>query len=189
MTELVKLLVDLLVNLWPLRIVWAWQHGVYFFCGRAVGVVGPGVKLIFPFLCDVRTVSVVPEIYLTPLQTVQLRDKTMLTYSASITVVVRDALAAYTTLGHWAETVVEIAASMLSEGLADAEPERFGPARGKRDRLIDEFRKTINEDLKVHGLEVTALRLNNFVPGVKTWRLLLDRAVLGNQQHPAGSST
>lgn len=184
MAELVRLVVELLHMLWPVRIVWHWQRGVYFFAGRAMGTVGPGLKLIFPYLCDVRNVSVVPEVYLSPLQSVVLRDGKTLAFSASFQVVVVDALKAYTAVGHWNETVLEIASAVLSEGLADAAPERFDPAYGKKDRLLEEVRKTINGSLSAFGLEVTAIRLNNFVPNIRTLRLLTDRAIL--EQHSGG---
>lgn len=177
--EIVRLLVDTLHLICPFRIVWAWQMGCYFVCGKCRGVVGPGLKIVVPFLTDVRCVPVVPEIYTTPLQTITLRDGTTLTYSASITVIVRDANAAYNRLGHYTETVVELAARILSDGLADAEPKRFDPARGMRDRLLDEQRQSVNDACREYGLEVTALGLNNFARGVRTIRLLLDRAVIG----------
>lgn len=186
MTEVLRLLLDLLQPLWPLRIVWEWQRGLYFVGGRCVGVVGPGLKVVVPYLCDVRPVSVVPEIHQTPLQTVTLRDGSALTYSASLTVVVNDPRAAYTRIGHYAETVVELAARVLSEGLADADPKRFDPARGKRDKLLDELREEINQACGAYGLAITALGLNNFARGVRTVRLLLDRAVLG---HGEGART
>lgn len=179
MVDVLKLLADLLQPLWPFRLVWTWQVGLYYIAGRYQGTVGPGIKLIIPYLCDVKCVCVVPEIYTTPLQTVSLRDGSTLTYSASLTVVVRDAAAAFNKVGHYSETVVEMAAAMLSEGLADADPDRFDPARGKRDRLIAELRETINDAAREYGLEVTALRINNFVRGARTLRLLLDRAVMG----------
>jgi regulator of protease activity HflC (stomatin/prohibitin superfamily) len=179
--EFLRVLLDILYALCPFRVVWQWQQGVYFFCGRSQGAVGPGLKLVFPGLCEVRTVSVVPEIYTTPLQTVTLRDKSTLTYSASITVVVRNAERAYTTLGHYAETVVELAARVLSDELADADPERFDPARKKRERLLSEMREAVNRECAAYGLEVTALGLNNFVRGIRTIRLLTDRSVLSGE--------
>jgi hypothetical protein len=162
------------------RIVAEWEMGVYLVAGKYRGTVGPGLKLVFPGLCDVRCVPVVPEIYSTSLQSVTLRDGSNLTYSASITVVVRDAAAAYCKIGHHAETVVELAARIVSEGLADADPERFDPARGKRDRLLNELREDINEVCNRYGLDVTCLGFNNFVRGVRTVRLLLDQAVLAD---------
>jgi len=178
-TDLIRLLIDVAAAVCPVRVCWTWQRSLYFICGRYQWTGNPGIKFIIPGLCEVKTVSVVPEIYTTPLQTVTLRDGTSLTYSASITVVVRDPAAAYNRLGHYTETVVELAARILSEGLADADPKRFDPARGMRDRLLSEQRDEINAACKEYGLEVTGLGLNNFVRGARTVRLLIDRAVLG----------
>lgn len=175
-----RMLLDVMYAMSPLRIVWQWQEGVYYVCGRYQGRVGPGLKVVIPGLCDVKCISVVPEIYSTPLQTITLRDGTTLTYSASITVVVEDAAKAFNTLGHYSETVVELAARILSEGLADADPKRFDPARGKRDNLLAEMQDEVNAQCVRYGLRVTGLGLNNFVRGARTLRLLTDRAVLGN---------
>lgn len=188
MAELVKLLVELLTMLWPFRIVWRWQRGVYFVSGRDVATVGPGLKLVFPFLTDVKMVSIVPEVYTTPLQIVTLRDGRSLNFSASVTVVVRDARAAYTKIGHWAETVVELAAAVLAAELADVEVERLDPKRGRRDRLLAELQGSINETIREYGLEVITLRMNNFAIGLRTLRLLLDRAVLHPQPPTGGTS-
>lgn len=180
MGELFRLILDAIGPLSPFRIVNEWEHGLYMVAGKCRGVVGPGLKLVVPYLCDVIRVSVVPEVYTTPLQTVALRDGRALTYSASVTVIVTDPRAAYLRLGHYTETVVELAAGVLSEGLADADPARFDPARGKRDRLMGELRDQINEELGKYGLRVDALRINNFA-SVRAVRLLIDRATLAAQ--------
>lgn len=178
MGEFIRLIAELIQPLWPLRIVWEWEEGLYYVGGRYKGTVGPGLKFVVPYLCEVRRVPVVPEVYVTPLQTVTLRDNSALTYSASLTVIVRNAERAYNRLGHYQETVVEIAAAMLSEGMADAEPGRFDPARGKRDRLLEELREAVNKVIEEFGIELTALRLGTFARGVRTMRLLVDTAVL-----------
>ena len=108
MGEVIRLILDLLRELLPIRIVWAWQQALYFVGGRCVAVVGPGLKLVVPYLCEVKPISIVPEIETTPLQTVTLRNGQALTYSASLTIVVRDVRAAYLNVGHWSETVVEL---------------------------------------------------------------------------------
>lgn len=181
MGDLLLKLIDMAGSLAPFRTVPAWSVGLYMVFGKCRGVVGPGLKLILPGACEVIKVSVVPDVYVSPLQSVTLRDGSTLTFSASVTVVVTDARKAYLELGHYTETVQEIAAAVLAEGMADADPERFDPARGKRDRLLAELREEINAAIGCYGLTATALRLNNFVRGVRTVRLLLDRAVLGGQ--------
>lgn len=184
MSELLLKLLDFAGALSPLKIVPSWCHGVYLVAGKHRGTVGPGLKLVIPGLCEIIRVSVVPEVYPTRLQSVALRDGKVLTFSASVTVIVTDAAKAYLELGHYTETVQEIAAAILAEGMADADPDRFDPARGKRDRLLAEIRAEINKTIEPYGLSATALRINNFVPGVRTVRLMLDSAVLGQaHQH------
>jgi regulator of protease activity HflC (stomatin/prohibitin superfamily) len=180
MGDLLLRLLDFAGALSPVRIVRHWERGVYLVCGKCRGTVGPGLKLVVPGLCEIIRVPVVPEVYPTSLQSVTLRDGSTLTFSASVTVVVRDAERAYLELGHYTETVQEIAAAILAEGMADADPDRFDPARGKRDRLLAEIRDEINAAIEPYGLHASTLRLNNFVRGVRTIRLLLDRAVLAS---------
>lgn len=179
MGEFLRLLLDFAAHLSPVRIVYSWQRACYFVAGRLVGVVGPGLKVVVPYLCDVRPVSVVPAVYGTPLQTVTLRDGRTLAFSASVTVQVTDPAAAYTTLDHYEETVVEIAAGVLSDGLANADSDRFDPAPERRGLLLIELRDEVNAAIRHHGLSVSAVRLNNFVLGVPTVRVLADRATLG----------
>ncbi len=192
MLELIRFLLETAGQIMPCRLVWSWQQGLVYFCGRYQYTTGPGIKLIIPFLMDVRTISIVPEICTTPLQTITLRpDKDgnagkTLTYSASLTVVVIDADAAYNRVGHHTETLIELAGRVVSERLADADPDRFDPSYKKRANLIEEIRGAVNETAKPYGMEVTALGLNNFALGVRTIRLLLDKAVLTEGNHAAG---
>ena len=178
MTEFVRMLLDILYALCPVRYVWEWQEGVYYVCGRSWGRVGPGPKLVVPGVCEVKLVNMSEAIYSTPLQTITLRDKTTLTYSASITVLVRDSARAYHRVEHYAETVVELVARVLSDELADADPERFDAAQGRRSKLLKSLKGMVNEQCVEYGLEVTELGFTNFVRGVRTFRVLTDKAVL-----------
>lgn len=178
MTELIKLLLEIAHSISPFRIVYIWQRGLYFVLGRYWKTVGPGLKFVVPYLTDVHLVSMVPAVHCTALQTITLRDGKALTYSATIVVQVVDAEAAFNRLEHWQESVVELASGVLSDGLADADPARFDPARGKRDRLLMELRDDINEACKPFGVEIHSVRLNNFAVNVRTYRLLMDRATL-----------
>lgn len=177
MTEAIKLLVDLISPIWPFKIVHQWEHGLYYVFGRYQWTCKPGLKVVVPYFTDVKTVSMVGEIESTPLQTVTLRDGRTLTYSASMRLQVIDANKAYNRIGHWSETTIELAAGIVSECLADAEPERFDPARGKRERLLNEIREEINTESEAYGVRLTTLRLNNLA-FVRTLRLLTDRSVL-----------
>jgi regulator of protease activity HflC (stomatin/prohibitin superfamily) len=146
--------------------------------GKCRGTVGPGAKLVIPGICEVIRVPVVPEVYATSLQSVTLHDGTILTFSASVTVVVRDPRRAYLELGHHTETVQEIAAAVLAQAMADSDPAEVTATREARSDFLRRLRQEINDVTVPYGLEVTALRVNNYVLGVRTLRLLLDRAVL-----------
>lgn len=179
MTDIILKLIDIASNLVPLRFVRPWERALYLVAGRFWKVVGPGPQLVMPGLCEVIRVSVVPEVYTTPLQSITLRDGTSLTFSASITVVVTDPHAAWCNVGHYTETVTETAAALLAEELRGEETKKLEPERGKRGRTMDRLRDQLNAEVGRFGVEVTALRFNNYVRGVRTIRLLTDRAVLG----------
>lgn len=179
MTELVRLIWELASTLVPFRLVRQWEHGVYFWCGRYQFTAHPGLLVVVPYLCDVKCVSMVPEIETTPLQTVTMRDGRTITYSASLTIKVVDAAAAYNRVGHWSETTVELAAGVISEHFGDEDPVRIvDPSRGKRDNVLEEVREEINKKLADYGVVVEAIRLNNFVLNVRTVRLLLNNATI-----------
>lgn len=127
---------------------------------------------------DLRAVSVVPTIFCTPLQTVTLRDSRALTFSATITVQVEDPALAWNAVDQWHETTVELVSGLLSERLADVEPERFDPARGKRGRLLEELTKAADESTSAFGVRVHTIRFSNFAVGVRTIRLLTEKATL-----------
>lgn len=179
MAELLRLLMDIIGQLSPFVKVSQWQHGLYTVNGRYQWTTGPGLKLVVPWFCEVQRVSVVPEIETTPLQTVTLRDGKTLTYSASLTLRVTDAAKAWNNVGHYSETAVELAAGVISSMLAEEDPVRIvDPSRSKRANMLDDIRGEINEQLANYGIEVLALRLNNFALGVPTLRLLMDKSVL-----------
>ncbi len=179
MEGLAKLLLDLVTLLWPFHVVRQWEQGLYYVNGRFQWQCSPGLKVVVPYFCDVKCISMVPEIETTPLQTVTLRDGKTLTYSASLTIQVVDAEKAYNRVGHWSETIIELAAGVVSACLADADPVRIvDPTRKKRENLLDEIRDEINAVASAYGVEVRALRLNNFALGIRTIRLLMDKSVL-----------
>lgn len=183
MAELLRQLLDLLKETNPFRVVQQWQVGLVTIAGRYWWTTGPGLKVVVPFLCDVHKVSVVPAAATTPLQTVTLRDGRTLTFSVTITYAVADANLAFNHVERYQETVIELASGVVAEVLADADPERFDPARGKRGRLLEEVREELDAECRRFGLEVRRLRLTNFALGVRTVRLLLDRAVLSEGNH------
>lgn len=176
MSELLRILIDIWVFIWPLKIVRAWEQGVWYVCGRYWRTVGPGCHPILPFFMELRPVIVTPGAWGTPLQTITLRDGKALTYSAMATLFVEDAALAMNAVTEWPETSMEVVAGLLSEQLADVDPSRFDAARGKRDRLIEELRKEADDATRKFGVRVQSLRFTNFMLGVRAYRHLIDRS-------------
>ena len=170
MAELLRVLVDVIGFLWPFRIVWEWEAGAYYVCGRYWKPVGKGCWPVLPFFCDVRTVNTVPDIYSTGLQDITAKDGDILTFAASLTLVVTDAAAALNRVVRHEETATESAGAVLAVTLADLGAERLDPAR--RRGLIRTCLAEINRELAEYGIEVTALRFTTFVRGARTYRLL-----------------
>lgn len=181
MAELLHLIVDLLGRVTPVRTVMHWEAGLLYLCGRYVRRLGPGLKVVVPGLMQLHTVSMVPRNESTPRQTVTLRDGRSLTFTASLTMVVDDPAAAWNSVERWSETVVEEAAGVLSELLAEADPVRFDPSYGKRERLRDEIRDEVDAVTSRFGVRVTAVRFNDFVINARPVRLLLDRPAAHHQ--------
>ena len=178
MVELLQLLIQLAERLFPFRKIEQWETGVVSVLGRYWRTVGPLTYPVIPYLVDIHPVSVVPAIHGTPLQTITLRDGRALTFSATVTVQVDDAAKAWNTVERYAESTMELVSALLAEHLADVDPDRFDPARGKRDRLLAELASEADAETVKFGVRVRAIRFGNFAVGVKTLRLLTEPAAL-----------
>jgi hypothetical protein len=181
-SDLLRLLVDLFNAVWPFRVVNQWQKGAYYVCGRYCGWVGPGCYPFVPFFSDVVVVLAKPAIWPIPLLNVSLRDGRVLAYSAMVTLQIEDMNLAMNEVAEWTESCVERVSGVLSQGLADAKPERFDPARGKRDNLIEELREAADRETREWGVRVISISFPNFVLNVRTHRVLMDRATFSESQ-------
>jgi hypothetical protein len=162
MSEFLRLLWEIVASVTPFRIVHQWESGLYLVCGRLWYVAGPGVKIFAPKLCDVVLISHAERTEQTGLQFCELTDGTVLTYAASFRMRIVDAWAAYSKLEDWRHTSVENAAAALSDAIAEAEPDRFSPAYGKRERLKKEFVETANDRLQRDGVELIEVNFTSF---------------------------
>jgi len=170
MAELLRALVDVIGYLWPFRIVWEWEAGAYYVCGRYWKQVGRGCWPVIPFFCDVKTVNIVPDVYSTGLNDITTKDGGILSFDATVTLVVTDAAAALNSVVNYDETVVEVAGAILADTLADLDAERLDPER--RRGLIRTCLTAVNREANEYGVEVTAIRFTTFVRRCKTIRLL-----------------
>lgn len=176
MGDLARILVEVLTLLWPVRLVHQWERGVRYVCGRYWSTVGPGAKLVLPWFTEVRVVPAVPSVWGTPLQTITLKDGKALSFSAMATIRVTDPALALNAVEEWPETTMETVSGVLADRLAEVESAEFSPAYKRRAKLIEELRGEVNKATSAFGVEVEAIRFNNFMIGVRVYRLLNDRA-------------
>lgn len=172
-TEFGRFLVEVLQYVWPFRVVYEWERANYYVCGKMWKTTGPGLKLVVPFFTDLRSEGVVPTVFTTPLQSIQLKDGSTLTFSAAITLEIVDLDKAYNKVQSWDQTTVELTSGILAEKLADTDVEKLEQAY--RGRLIGGCTQTLNNALGDLGVKVTALRFNNFVRNMRVYRLLNDQ--------------
>jgi hypothetical protein len=172
--EFVRLILDSISFLWPIHIVMEWERGNYYICGHFWKTMGPGPKLVIPFFTDIRTETAVPMVFVTPMQSIMLKDGGTLTFSATITLTVVDLDKAFNAVETWASTSTELASGILAEKLADTDSGLFEPE--KRGRLIGGCKVTLGNALSEYGVKVHALRFNNFVKNMRVYRLF-------NEQH------
>lgn len=164
--------------LWPFKQVQEWENGNIYLFGRYIRTVGPGQYVVLPWFMKLVEVTMVPSVEYTRLQTITMRDQRQLTFRASLTLRVEDAGKAINGVERYQETVKELAGGILAEELATADPARFDPHRGRRDRLLELLRDQIDAHTQEWGVRVLAVRFPDFAIGLKTYRLLTTDASL-----------
>jgi len=174
MTNFLQTLLVALEYAWPFRAVEAWERGVYFVLGKRWRVVGPGRWPVIPFFMDVRAVPVVPGLLGTPLQNITLADGRVVVFSAIATAVVVDPWRAFD-VDEYTESTQELVAACIAERLMDVGSTRIDKER--RNRLIADLVRWVNDETMKFGVAVMAIRFNNLLFNVKTYRVLTDKAL------------
>ncbi len=169
MSDFLRLVLDSIAYIWPFKVVMEWERCNYYICGRFWKSMKPGLKLVLPFFTEIRTETTVPMIFVTPMQSIMLRDGNTLTFSATITLVVVDLDRAFNKVDKWAQTSTELASGLLAEKLADTDVGLFEPE--KRGRLIGGCKLSLGVALAEYGVKIQALRFNNFIRNMRVYRL------------------
>lgn len=168
MEGIVRLIFDVVQYIWPFEIIMEWERGEYFVFGRHVGSVGRGCWPYIPFFMQVRSVDVVPDVFITNEQTIDLKDGETLTFTATIRLEVFNAKDALLNVQEYEESAVEDAAAILAAVLAESDTEEL--SIDNRDALLKRCRTAINKEVKVYGVRVLRVRLNNFIRNIHAFR-------------------
>lgn len=173
MSEFLRIILDSIQFLWPLRRVEQWERGGYYICGRWWKEVGPGVWPILPWFIDVLAVSSAEAIVGTGRQDITLSDKSMLSFAATATVQVTDVYKALNQVDQYTETMQELLASVLADKLAEVDAIRLEPE--KRGRLFADLQRWVANEAALYGIEVKKVRFTSFIVNAKAHRLIIDQ--------------
>ncbi len=178
MTEFLRLLLDAIAYVWPLRIVREWERGGYYVLGRWKREVGPGMYPVLPWFTEVTETSVAEAIVGTGRQDITLSDGSMLSFAATATVGVVDVRLALNAVDSYTETMQELLASVLADKLAEVDAARLAPE--KRARLFADLRRWVAAEALAYGIEVRTVRFTSFIVNAKAHRLIIDQNTVAN---------
>lgn len=170
MTELVRLVLDVLAFLWPFRIVRVYQRGVYYVLGRVWREAGPGLWVVVPFFTEVATYHVNDQPLTLPQQRLTLRDGRQLVVRVLVVIKVVDVVRADTAVADFLESCQEQAQAVVADRLMAMEGERIDEA--SRRQLLAAIRQSLAPQLAEYGCAVERLSFVQFVLNPRTISLL-----------------
>lgn len=176
MGDFLRLLLDSIQYLWPLRRIEQWERGLYSIFGHSkpTWVKGPGIWPVIPWFTDVHVRSVAVAVAKGSRQDVTLKDGTLLSFQASAKVRVSDVYKAIVEVHEHESSMIELLEGILADKIADADPDRFLPER--RGRLIASMAQWVSKEAAEFGVEVLSVRFTNMVYRPKAFRLMGDLA-------------
>lgn len=172
MNVLWQFLVDIITELWPLRHVEGWEHGVRTWMNRPGRVKGPGIYLVIPVLGDIHPVTTVRYVTVGSRQDITLKDGTCLNFVASAWVKVVNPKAAKFTVDDYEESTTEIIEAVLAERLAEVEIDRFETV-AKRRNFLKELANLVDSQTQEFGVTVERVWFSNFSLQLTTFRGLI----------------
>lgn len=170
----IKLFLDSIQYLWPIKIVPQNAEGGYFIFGRWYFLLKPGGYPVIPFFCEVKTAVTAEAIVGTGRQDITVADGTMVSYAATAKIRVIDVKKALLAVDEYKETMQELLSSIIAERLVAVKPERLTPAN--RAGLLRDLRKWVEEEALEYGISVSKVRFNSFLSKVRAHRLLIDQS-------------
>lgn len=174
MTEFLRLILDAVAYVWPLRIVHQWERGGYLVLGRWWREVGPGLYPVIPWFTEVIEASIAEAIVGTGRQDITLSDGSTLSFQATATVAVVDVRLALVAVDSYTETIRELLSSVLADKLAEVDAARLSSE--KRGRLFADLKRWVATEALAYGVEVRLVRFTSFLTNVKSHRFIIDQA-------------
>lgn len=180
-------------ELWPLRIVSAWQQGVHMRAGqpRKLLTHENGLRLIpfwgrrtglhafIPFLDEIMTADASIEVAKAPAQTCTTADGQSVTFRLTFSYRVIDAVKVYTRIYEYKDTVIDEGCASAGELVATMDADELWGSEDDDGNEVDGLTIAVERDIRKRledwGIELESARLRDCVIA-KTYRLIGDGA-------------
>jgi regulator of protease activity HflC (stomatin/prohibitin superfamily) len=158
--NIIKDILDFLRQFWPFEIVYAYQRGVRFWCGKDTAELQPGLYMFVPFFGHIETVNVKTDTLQIQNQNLTTRDGTGISVSANMTYQVVDARAAYVNVQAFVNNIADECRTALATRIRDHD---YADLLAEQDDLEAECLETINAAAGEWGVEVIHVGLADFI--------------------------
>ncbi len=168
MGDFLRIVLEKLYEVWPLRVVRSYQKGVPFWLGEVGEEKGAGVYAFVPFFGAFEIVDVVEDVIDLPSQSITTKDGKMVTFSANVSFEVVDAVALWTQVQDFGENLSRVACGHLALKIREWTWDEL--QEGQR-KLELSLRDTLTTRVKPWGVRVLECRLTDCVQA-KQFRLI-----------------
>lgn len=178
MGEFLRILLDSITYLWPLRIVKEYERGVFYCFGRVLRTKfflfssAPGVKLVLPFFCELKSYSVVEQVFTLPRQPIRLRDGKTITLRGVVVCEIDDIYAAELNVSNYTESTHEIAMCTIADYISEFTAEDI-ESKSRR-RILSTLKDRIQKDVAHYGFKVSRVSFSQFLLPQRVYHLIND---------------
>lgn len=141
-----------------IRVLREYERGVIFRLGRLIGVKGPGLIILIPFIDKMVKVSLRTVVLDVPPQDVITRDNVSVKVNAVVYFRVMDAAKAIVEVENYAYATSQIAQTTLRSVLGEVELDEL---LAKREELNHRLQKIIDEQTDPWGVKVSAVEIKH----------------------------
>lgn len=155
----VQVVLDFLRQFWPFQIVYSWQKGIRFWCGKQGRALEPGVYMFLPFFSHIETVNVRPDILQTRNQTLTTKDGVSVLVSTNVAYEIFDAVASFVNVQKMLDNLGDECRSQLAGRIRDY---TFDELLESQDDIEESCLASIGEVAAEWGVTIIRVSLADF---------------------------
>lgn len=169
MGDLIRALVEIILYLFPVRMIWSYENGLRFWGGNEPELLTPGWYLFVPFFSKIVEVSMLEDTIDLPFQSITTSDDVAVDLSANFVYKVVDAKAYFTSVENFDTNFPRLAARHV---MAKARTWTYAKLMEKQTEKESSMRDTLNTRIAQRGWGVEIVDAG-FTDMVKTRQIRL----------------